>query len=85
MAGADDLPLGRVGQHHPATRAKLDEIEARAFERSGRLDEMRREAGLPVAKTDKATKEKIISRLVKKPATTKASAKSTASGLSVTR
>lgn len=64
----DDMPLERVGQQHPATRLKLMEIEARAFERSGRLDELRREAGLPATKTDVAKKEKIIGKLTNKVA-----------------
>lgn len=59
----DDMPLERIGQQHPATRAKLLELEERAFERSGRLDELRREAGLPSTKTDSAKKEKIIAKL----------------------
>src|SRR5437016_4688392 len=63
LAAPDDLDLGRVGQNHPATRAKLEEIERRAFAQSGRYDELRKEVGLPVASTDSATKAKIISRL----------------------
>jgi hypothetical protein len=78
IAAPDDMPLGRVGQNHPATRAKLDEIEARAFERSGRLDALRKQAGIPVATTNTATKEKIISRLAKKT-TSKKQASSKAS------
>jgi hypothetical protein len=66
-AAPDDMVLDRVGQNHPATRAKLDEIEARAFEKSGRLDALRKQAGLPVAVTNTETKQKIISRLNKKP------------------
>ncbi len=65
----DDMPLERIGQSHPATRAKLMEIEARAFERSGRLDELRRAAGLPATKTDAAKKEKIIGKLTQKAST----------------
>lgn len=68
----EDMPLGRVGQDHPATRAKLQEIERRAFERSGRLDALRKEAGLPVATASVATKQKIISRLAKKTTARKA-------------
>lgn len=64
----DDMPLERIGQQHPATRAKLLELEERAFERSGRLDELRREAGLPSTKTDTAKKAKIIFKLAGKPA-----------------
>jgi hypothetical protein len=59
----DDMPLGRIGQTHPATRAKLMELEKRAFERSGRLDELRRDVGLPATSTDSAKKQKIISKL----------------------
>jgi hypothetical protein len=83
LAAPDDLELERVGQKFPATRAKLEEIEARALSRSGRLDELRKEVGLPVARSDAATKEKIITRLAakntksKKPAKVKASVKAT--------
>jgi len=67
----DDMPLPRIGQSNPATRAKLMELEKRAFERSGRLDELRRDVGLPSTSTDGAKKAKIISKL--KGATVKGS------------
>ncbi|MCK6547499.1 hypothetical protein L6R52_16745 [Myxococcota bacterium] len=66
IAAPDDLELGQVGQSHAKTRALLLEIEARAFERSGRLDELRREAGLEPQATDGATKDKIIANLTAK-------------------
>lgn len=68
VAAPADMELGRVGQNHPATRAKLEEIEARAFAASGRLDELRESVGLPTAKADGATKQKIIAKLAKKEA-----------------
>jgi hypothetical protein len=63
ITAPDDMPLERVGQAHPATRAKLLELEERAFERSGRLDELRRDVGLPATSTDGAKKKKIIEKL----------------------
>lgn len=64
LGASDDMELGRVGEEHPATRAKLRELELRALERSGRLEQLRKEAGLPEA--SQGTKQKIISRLGKK-------------------
>src|SRR5687768_9036015 len=72
----EDMPLERVGQHHPATRAKLQEIEERAMRQSGRLDELRREVGLPVATTDTQKKKKIIERLAAPKARAKKAAPS---------
>ncbi|MBK8014052.1 MAG: hypothetical protein IPK13_22230 [Deltaproteobacteria bacterium] len=54
----DHTPLAQVGQNHPETAARLREMELRALERSGRLAELRSEAGVAVS-----TKQKIIARL----------------------
>lgn len=63
--GPDDLELEQVGSEHEATRAKLREIELRALEMSGRMDELRREAGVG----NSPTKQKIIDRLNAKQTT----------------
>jgi hypothetical protein len=62
---SDDFKLSQVGQGNPDLAAKLREIELRALEMSGRLDELRAEVGLESPSTDAATKQKIISRLAK--------------------
>lgn len=65
-AAPDDLELEWQGEGFPDTLAQLRAIEARAFERSGRIDELRREVGIededeaPAAPT---TKDKIVSKL----------------------
>lgn len=59
----DDLVLEQVGQANPDVAAKLREIELRALEMSGRLDELRAEVGLDEETVDGATKQKIIDRL----------------------
>lgn len=86
LAAPGDLKLDRVGQSHPATRSKLQEIEARALERSGRLDALRTDAGIEGQSADRRTKAKIINRLkstatpaaaaAKKPAARSAAPKS---------
>lgn len=62
-AAPDDLPLEQVGQENPDLAEKLRAIELRALEMSGRLDELREEAGLEGPDSDPSTKEKIIDRL----------------------
>ena len=64
----DDLELAQVGQDNPDIAARLREIELRALEMSGRMDELRAEVGLEDedADVDVATKDKIVSRLSKK-------------------
>ena len=59
----DEHPLGQVGQRWPDVAAKLRAIELRALEKSGRLEELRAEAGLEAAPTDASAKSKIIDRL----------------------
>ncbi|MEQ8274372.1 MAG: hypothetical protein RKU31_11955 [Deltaproteobacteria bacterium] len=60
----DELELEQVGQDNEALRQQLLAIEMRAFEKSGRLDEMRQEAGIgDDVETDPDTKQKIIDRL----------------------
>lgn len=63
LAAPDDLELGRVGQHNPVTRAKLQEIEARALVLSGRLDALRADVGLPGLEANAGAKEKIVGKL----------------------
>ena len=62
----DDLELEQVGQDNPDVAAKLREIELRALEMSGRLDELRAEVGLEHAEGDQETRDKIIDRLSEK-------------------
>lgn len=62
----DDLRLEQVGQDNPDIAAKLREIELRALEMSGRLDELRAEVGLENDAADGSTKNKIIDRLAAK-------------------
>jgi len=63
----DDLVLEQVGQDNPDVAAKLREIELRALEMSGRLDELRAEVGLEAGdEADPATKGKIIDKLSSK-------------------
>ena len=61
----DDLELEQVGQDNPDIAARLREIELRALEMSGRMDELRAEVGLEDedAAVDASTKDKIVSRL----------------------
>ncbi len=59
----DDLKLEQVGQDNPDIAARLREIELRAFEMSGRMDELRAEVGLDSDTPDGSTKGKIIDRL----------------------
>lgn len=63
----DDLELEQKGQGHEDVRQQLLAIERMAFEKSGRLEELRREAGLdddPEADPD--TKKKIVAGLQQK-------------------
>ena len=60
---SDDFALSQVGQDNPEVAAKLREIELRALEMSGRLDELRAEVGLESPRTDADKKQKIIQRL----------------------
>lgn len=64
----DDLVLEQVGQDNPDIAARLREIELRALEMSGRMDELRAEVGLEDedAAVDVPTKDKIVSRLSEK-------------------
>ncbi len=63
----DELELEQVGQDNEAVRQQLLAIERRAFEQSGRLDELRQEAALDdEGETDPDTKQKIIDRLGQK-------------------
>lgn len=63
----DELELEQVGQDNEAVRQQLLAIERRAFEQSGRLDELRQEAALEdEGDADAATKQKIIDRLGQK-------------------
>ena len=59
----DDLELEQVGQDNPDVAAKLREIELRALEMSGRLDELRAEVGLDEPESDPSVKGKIIDGL----------------------
>lgn len=65
----DDQPLPQKGEGRPDVQAKLLEIERRAFEMSGRLAQMRAEAGLdeeeeaPEAPEASPSKKKIIDKL----------------------
>lgn len=70
VAASPDHRLERVGQDHPALREKLWEIELRALERSGRLEELREEGNAASVDTaasvnakSGSTKAKIIARL----------------------
>lgn len=58
----DTDPLPRVGQDRPDVAKKLLELELRALEKSGRLDQLRREAGVEVD-AGQVAKQKIISGL----------------------
>lgn len=62
----DDLELEQVGQDNPDVAAKLREIELRALEMSGRLDELRAEVGLDSEAPDSSVKGKIIDSLGQK-------------------
>lgn len=62
----DDLPLEQIGQEHAETQAKLREIELRALQMSGRLDELRREVGLEAEGVDADAKGRIIRGLAAK-------------------
>ncbi len=55
LGDSEDIELETVGQGHPATQAKLREIELRALKMSGRLKELRSEVGLEASR-DKKTK-----------------------------
>ncbi len=57
----DDLPLPKKGAGHATLEKKLRELELRAFEASGRIDELR--ASVADDESAEATKKKIISRL----------------------
>lgn len=62
----DDQPLPQKGEGRPDVQAKLLEIERRAFEMSGRLAQMRAEAGLDdeeEAPEASPSKKKIIDKL----------------------
>ena len=65
FAVSDDFALSQVGQDNPDLAAKLREIELRALEMSGRMDELRAEVGLEAPDTDLDKKQKIIDRLAK--------------------
>lgn len=65
LAVSDDFALSQVGQDNPDLAAKLREIELRALEMSGRMDELRAEVGLEAPDTDLDKKKKIIDRLAK--------------------
>lgn len=61
---SDDFELEQVGQDNPDVAAKLREIELRALEMSGRLDELRAEVGLEADEDgDPDVKGKIIDKL----------------------
>ena len=62
----DGMALEQVGQDNPELAAKLREIELRALEMSGRLDELRAEVGLEQAESDRDVKSKIIDGLSSK-------------------
>ncbi len=62
----DNLELEQVGQGSPDIAAQLREIELRALEMSGRLDELRAEVGLENPAADSSTKNKIIDQLAAK-------------------
>jgi hypothetical protein len=63
LPAPDTLALAREGQAHAAIAARLRELELRAMERSGRLDALRREAGVEAEGVDASTKRKIIEGL----------------------
>lgn len=73
----DGLELDWEGQGHPDTLAKLRAMEQRAFAASGRIDELRREAGASA----NPTKDKIVARLggTDEPAEAEETAEATAS------
>ncbi|MFO0724899.1 MAG: hypothetical protein U1E65_14055 [Myxococcota bacterium] len=74
--------LGSKAEGRPDVMAKLLEIERRAFVKSGRIDELRRQAGVEVAAPASAKKDKIVGKLkvkaAKKTAPVKAKATATA-------
>ena len=57
----DGMQLEWEGQDSPDVMAQLRALEERAFVESGRIDELRREAG--VEDTKDTTKDKIVSKL----------------------
>lgn len=81
LGGGDDLELEMRGRENPDVWAKLREIENRAFEKSGRLAALKKEAADEEAAEAKAgVKSKIVDRLsakskTKVQATAKAGAK----------
>lgn len=62
VSGPANLALSRVGQDRPEIAAQLQEMELRALQMSGRLEELRTETE-EQADTDSDTKNKIIDRL----------------------
>jgi hypothetical protein len=76
LIASDDQPLEFMGRGHPDTLARLREIEHRAFEKSGRLAALKKEAGLDQDDLDEEdepeaqdeTKEKIVAALKEKAA-----------------
>ena len=60
----DTLKLEPVAGDDPELAARLREIELKAYRKSGRLDELRRDVGLEERpESDVETREKIIERL----------------------
>jgi hypothetical protein len=68
-------PLEQKGGGRPEVLAKLLEIEARAFEKSGRLKALRDAAGVEAQASAPVEKGKIISALKGKAGSTKTKAK----------
>ncbi len=63
-AGRDDLELEMRGRDQPEVWAKLREIENRAFEESGRIAAMKKQADEEATADDKVgVKAKIVDRL----------------------
>ena len=63
LAGSDDLVLTQKGAGNADVMAKLRAIELRAFEESGRLDELRQEVGLAPTNIERDRKQKIVGGL----------------------
>ncbi len=63
LAAPDDLVLDWQGRGHPDTLAQLRAIELAALQHSGRLAELRREAGVAEAPASERKAEAIAARL----------------------
>lgn len=67
LGGRDDLELEMRGQDKPDVWAKLREIENRAFEKSGRIAALKKQAAEEDASQAKSeVKAKIVDRLASK-------------------